>query len=434
MKKENVYIIDYEIVSPISIGRLNLHSHLENNTKGEKKIKRFEVEGIPFHLAAEISNDLTPHYSSESNEIKKCALYDRKFELTVTCTQLAKERFSQYTDRVTSMQKGCILGMGTDVIDFEHFEDDIKDFFQKDANPYKELIYKNNLIQDAPNTIWNPYDLHAMYVAETFGLGAFQDSCLTACTSSTQSVALAFQRLQNNTCELIVAGGTDSIINSLAISSFGKLGVIPESDDEVLGTCKVFDQNRNGTLAGEASGLVILVNDSFLQKNPDIKPMAQILSFGNSLDGYKITAPDPEATHIKKAMKQAIDSSGITIGEIDYIQAHGTGTRQNDGMELAAIKEVFGSYASQVHISSTKDRHGHAIAAAGIQELTILLNCMEHSFIPGNMNMNTPIDPEMNLPKENQNKQIHIGMTNNFAFGGVNTFLILKNMLNESTS
>ena len=260
-----------------------------------------------------------------------------------------------------------------------------------------------------------------------FDLRAFQKSTLSACTSSTQAISIAFDSIRNGRADIVFAGGTDSIINTMALISFGKLGVIPESGSDDEKTCKPFDINRKGTLAGESAGIAILASETFIKKSK-IKPIAEIVSIGNTLDGYKITAPDPSGDSMGIAISTALKNGRISPGNIDYVNAHGTGTKQNDGVELTVIQKVFGDYGKEVPISSTKDRHGHAIAAAGIQELAVLLTAMKNDFIPSNMNLVNPIDDSFNLVRENSRKKIKYALSNNFAFGGVNTVFILKNI------
>ena len=423
---EKVYIVDYELLSPIAFGKENLSQNLADNVMGESLVTKFDTSGMPFKVGAEVKPDLEYLYQSEDQKIITACKYDRKLELLVACYHLGKQRFEEICKHVDPTKAGVILGIGSDVTKFALFEEELEDIFENEKEPYKELIALQNNNKGVINTIWNPYDIHAIYIAEKLKLAAFQESTLTACTSSTQAIAFGFDAVKNGSVDLVVCGGTDSIINTLALASFGKLGVIPECDGSDMPTCFPFDFNRKGTLAGEAAGLVIMVSESYLRRY-QLTPIAELLSYGNTLDGYKITAPDPEGTAMHKAIKQALDKGGIAPEKIDYIQAHGTATRHNDVIEIDAIKSVFGAAFKDVCISSTKDRHGHAIAAAGIQEFNILLNSMENDFMPANVNLRTSVDETANLIQKNKNKRINYAMTNNFAFGGVNTALLLKN-------
>jgi 3-oxoacyl-[acyl-carrier-protein] synthase II len=306
------------------------------------------------------------------------------------------------------------------------FEDLIRNYARKDQNAIKELYTAFSKDNTRINTVNNPYDLYSVYLAEKFNAGAYQKSILTACVSSTQAIALASDSIRNGECEVVITGGTDSLVNLLALISFGKLGIIPESDGEK--SCFPFDTKRKGTLAGEAAGIVIMASEDFVKRN-ELKPVAQFMGYGNTLDGYKITAPDPEGTAMVQAIKDAVNNAGITTDQIDYINAHGTGTRHNDHLELQCLERALGKEVNTIPISSTKDRHGHAIAAAGVQELCLLLELMKNSTIPKNLQMTSPCDTSFNLVNENYAAPIKYALTNNFAFGGINTVLTIKNEL-----
>jgi 3-oxoacyl-[acyl-carrier-protein] synthase II len=147
------------------------------------------------------------------------------------------------------------------------------------------------------------------------------------------------------------------------------------------------------------------------------------------MDAYKITAPDPSGAGVERALRSALEMAQLPLDALDYINAHGTGTRSNDEAELRAIERVVGAAAPHIAVSSTKDRHGHAIAAAGIQEFHVLTTCMANDLIPANLSCRQPIQSSLALPFEsNQTKQIRYALTNNFAFGGVNCSLALENL------
>ncbi len=424
--KERVYIIDYDVLSPIGLNRDDLRENLYNNVKGESKVSNFETDGIPFKIAAEIKKDLKFLYRNEEQFIKDVCISDRKFELTIALANLVESRFKNIIGDCNPNRRGVVMGVGSDVIMFEQFEKEITSTVKDTTYQFNDLIM--NLSSRIENMgLMNPYDIHAIYISEMFDLRAFQKSTLSACTSSTQAISIAFDSIRNGKADIVFAGGTDSIINTMALISFGKLGVIPESGPHDEKTCKPFDIGRKGTLAGESAGIAILASETFIKKSK-IKPLAEIVSIGNTLDGYKITAPDPSGDSMEVAISTALKNGKVLPGEIDYINAHGTGTKQNDGVELAVINRVFGDYGKEVPISSTKDRHGHAIAAAGIQELAVLLTGMKNDFIPSNMNLVNPIDDSFNLVRENSRKKIKYALSNNFAFGGVNTVFILKNI------
>ena len=424
MLKEKIFIVDYEVVSPIGIGRDNIIDSIRKNRDAESEIQRVNTAGLPFTRAAEIRENLDSLIESEDEIYRKVCPYDRKFELLAACYGLMKERSKPLRKILRRENTGVILGIGADVAPFELFEKEIIEFLNGDKNPIVELFLSLNENGTKLNLMNNPYDLYAMYLADKFKAGAFQKTVLTACVSSTQAIAFGYDHIKNGEAEVVITGGTDSIVNTLAMISFGKLGVIPESVEGK--SCKPFDSNRRGTLSGECAGIVVLASEKFVKENK-LEPIAELMGYGNTLDAYKITAPDPEGDSMVRAIEMAVSSSMIRAEDVDYINAHGTGTRHNDLLELRSLERALGPKMKNIPISSTKDRHGHAIAAAGVQEICVLLELMKHQVIPKNLNLKTPCDDTFNLVKENFSSPINVAISNNFAFGGINTVLILKN-------
>jgi 3-oxoacyl-[acyl-carrier-protein] synthase II len=423
--KKKVYILDYDLISPLGVGKAAVFQSLENNYAAESVISRFDIKGIPFHIAAEVKHDLKSLYELENGHIKDVASFDRKFELTVSVFNLVRERFSSLFSLTSPERKGVVFGMGADVSPFELMEEEILHNAES-YNPFYEGIREINSRYAEMNVLFNPYDLHAVYLAEKLGLGAFQKTSLTACAASTQAVGLAFEAILNGEADIVLAGGSDSILNAMAFSSFCKLGVLSTITENGK-TCKPFDVNRCGTLGGEAAGLCIVAGEDFVKEH-NITPLFEILAYGNTLDAYQITSPDPEGKGMIRVLEQSLAAAGLDASEIDYINLHGTGTGLNDRLELFALKQVFGPALKNIPASSTKDRHGHAIAAAGIQELCVLCLSLENNFIPCNMNLEKPIDNENAdlVQHSNRYKEIKTGMNCNYSFGGVNTALIIQ--------
>lgn len=424
MLNKKVYIIDYEVLSPIAEGASNLISSIENNFCAEGFVNRVDTAGIPFKKAAEIKYDLKKYYRNEPQSLKDSCFSDRKLELTVACYGKAKKRMEKLFSLFESERTGVIMGVGADVIPLELYEEEIISYASKNLDPLIELEFKINNNDIRLNILNNPYDIHSLYLAQKMNAGAFQRSTLTACVSSTQAVAFAADAINDDEADVVIAGGTDSLVNLVAMSSFGKLGVIPESREAI--NCRPFDVNRNGALAGECAGFVVMASEKFVEKH-NLKPVVEFMGYGNTLDAYKITAPEPEGNSITLAIKNAVENSGIEIDQIDYINAHGTGTKHNDHLELKCIEKALGEKARSIPISSTKDRHGHAIAAAGIQEVCLLIELMKNNTIPANLNLLSPCNSNFNLVRENLKSPIEFALSNNFSFGGVNTVLVLKN-------
>ncbi len=420
-----VFILDYDVLSSIGIGREETWKNIQANYSGAKKLSRFSTENLPCDFGAEITTPLSPQLSSFSESIQRACHFDRKLEMILSCYAIMKDRLKNYFSDHDPMRAGLIFGLGLDITPIEN----LHALMQKNPSMQEVItLYRDlNNTTDRMNIIANPLDIACVILARELKIAGFQKSTLTACSASSQSVAFGIEAIQRNKMDLILVGGTDSLLNTLGIVAFSKLGIISSSDEAPEQICKPLDKNRSSVLLGEGAGLMVLASESFV-KARGLKPQLELTGFGNSLDGYKITAPDPEARGMRKAIEQALMTSGWEPSEVDYINLHGTGTIANDPLELKAIQDVFGKASENLTVSSTKDRHGHMIAAAGIMELCLLSICMEHDLVPCTRNLKRPIlDGGLDLLREhNAKKEIRKALSNSFAFGGVNTVLAIQ--------
>ncbi len=425
MKSNKVYVLDYDIISPLGTGHREVFESLKNNFCAEGLITRFSTDELPVHRAAEIRADLSHFYSNEDERIKEAIAYDRKLELIVSVYYLMYSRLHSLFDKIAPGRAGVILGAGADVPNLEYFDKNIKQLIFQPSFKLEETVLHLNKGKSRLNTVFNPFDVNAIFLAERLKLAAFQKTILTACSASTQAIALGFESVINGETDMVLAGGADSILNSFAFMSFEKLGVLAKDEDGTGRSCRPFDINRHGTLAGEAAGLCVLASEKTVNAL-GLEPKIEITGYGNTLDAYRLTSPDPAGKGMRRALQNALDYAKILPGDVDYINLHGTGTRNNDSAEMDSLKSVFGESLPGIPVSSTKDRHGHAIAAAGIQEFIILCLCMGNKFVPCNLNLEKPIETEgADLVQfHNREKYIKTGITVNFAFGGVNTVLV----------
>ena len=421
------YVLDYESVSPLGVGKLSHWIGIEEGQVAAGELKRISTVGLPVTVGAEIQDDLSGFLESEHDVIRECSVLDRKLELLATAANLATGRFSEFLDAVDSARKGIILGMGQDVTNVEKIKKNInRSVILKPSDAFRFLEELNNNATRV-NMVMNPIDVSSIYLANKFGAAAFQKTIVTACAASSQALGYAARAIRRGKADIVLAGGADSLLNVFGIIAFTKLGVIQQPKGDPRWACRPLDKTRNGTLLGEGAGLVLLASGAAVEKN-GWKPVAEIVGFGNSLDGYKITAPDPNGEGMRRALKEAAREADLQPGELDYINLHGTGTRANDSVELEAVDEILGSEESPIPVSSTKDRHGHLIGAAGVIEFNTTLGAMENGKMPGTINLRNPIEvPGLKLFSEAVCKaKLDTCATNSFAFGGVNTVIITK--------
>jgi 3-oxoacyl-[acyl-carrier-protein] synthase II len=241
-----------------------------------------------------------------------------------------------------------------------------------------------------------------------------------ACAAGNHAIALGFELIRRNRADLVFAGGAEGF-SRLAFIGFSRLHAM--SPD----LCRPFDRNRKGLILGEGAAVLVLEDyEHARRRGADIR--AEVLGYGLSCDAHHITTPHPEGDGAALAMMRALKSAGVSPEAVDYINAHGTGTKQNDMSETLATKKAFGSHAYRVPISSTKAVIGHAMGAAGAIEAVVCVLALQHGVVPPTHHLEMP-DPDCDLdytPREPREKPLSIAMNNSYAFGGNNASLVLR--------
>jgi 3-oxoacyl-(acyl-carrier-protein) synthase len=268
-----------------------------------------------------------------------------------------------------------------------------------------------------------PYEILSLLVRR-HGLTGPRYLNLTTCVGSAMAIGAACDAIHCGRTPIVLAGGTEALCRVL-ISGFNALRVV--ATDE----CRPFDLHRPGITIGEGAAILVLESLTHVRKR-SAQPIGFIRGFAAACDAWHITKPDPEGIFAGAAIQKAIALAGFVPGQIDYLNAHGTGTRDNDAMEAKAIHHVFGS-SGMPPVSSTKRLTGHTFAAAGAIEAAICLQALVHSALPPNAGFAEP-DPACDLPlvKQTTARSIQTAVSCNFAFGGNNTALVFSRTLDDS--
>ncbi len=252
-------------------------------------------------------------------------------------------------------------------------------------------------------------------------------NCLTACAASTQAIGEATEILRRGDADVMIAGGAHSMIHPFGVTGFNRLTALSTLNDNPVGASRPFDAQRGGFVIGEGAGIVIMETlDHALRRGAKI--LAEIVGYGSTADAYRITDQHPQGDGAIAAMNAALADAGLTPADVQYINAHGTGTKENDGNETTAIKAVFGDLAKKVPVSSIKSMMGHLIAAAGAVELICCVLAIRDGVIPPTTNYANP-DPQCDLdyvPNIARHVRVDVAMSNSFGFGGQNDTLIIK--------
>jgi 3-oxoacyl-[acyl-carrier-protein] synthase II len=252
-------------------------------------------------------------------------------------------------------------------------------------------------------------------------------NCLTAGAASTQAIGEATEILRRGDADVMIGGGAHSMIHPFGVTGFNRLTALSDANADPPRASRPFDNNRKGFVLGEGAGMVILETlDHALGRKAEI--LAEIVGYGSTADAFRITDQHPDGAGAIVAMQEALADAKLSPRDIHYINAHGTGTRENDGNETGAIKKVFGEHAKNVPISSIKSMMGHLIAAAGAVELICCVLALRDQILPPTMNLEHP-DPECDLdyvPNRARNAKVDVAMSNSFGFGGQNDTIIVK--------
>jgi 3-oxoacyl-[acyl-carrier-protein] synthase II len=265
------------------------------------------------------------------------------------------------------------------------------------------------------------YQAHSQsrIVLDALGLGGPTTIISNACASGACAIGQAWELIRNGAAEKVFTGGYD-VLSQLVFSGFDALQALSPT------CCRPFDKNRDGLIVGEGAAMLALETlESARQRDADI--LGEIIGYATTIDRHHLTQPDPEGNAAFAAMSQACAVAGITPAEIDYVNAHGTGTLLNDGAETTAINQWAGARAATLPVSSTKASVGHLLGGAGAVEAVVCLMALRGQWLPPELTLETP-DPACRFPltTQQQDARVNTVLSNSFGFGGINATLILR--------
>ncbi len=268
-------------------------------------------------------------------------------------------------------------------------------------------------------------DSAAGQIAITFGIRGPNLAIVSACATGNNAIGEAFEAIRAGRVDAMLAGGAEAAIVPVALAGFNSMTALSKRNDSPTEASRPFDKNRDGFVMGEGSAIVVLESEEFA-KARGARILGEICGYGLSNDAYHISAPREDGAGAIACMRGALRQAGLEVGQIDYLNAHGTSTQLNDKSETAAIKRLFGEQAYEVPISSTKSMTGHLLGAAGAVEAVICVHAIQNNRIPPTINYTTQ-DPDCDLdyvPNTARDKTLNHVMSNSFGFGGHNACLI----------
>lgn len=312
---------------------------------------------------------------------------------------------------------GVIWGSG--IGGLKTFQDEVTKYAQGDGTPKFSPFFIPKMI----------IDIASGHISMRYGLQGVNYATVSACASSANAIAEAFNYIKWGKNDIMVTGGSEASIIEAAIGGFNSMKALSERNDDPETASRPFDKGRDGFVLGEG-GCSLILEDLNHAKQRGANIYAEIAGSGMSADAYHLTAPDPEGNGAELVMRNALEDANIPKDELDYINVHGTSTPLGDVAELKAIQSVLGDHAYDLNISSTKSMTGHLLGAAGVIEAVSTILALKNDIVPPTINHfedDEDIDPNLNLTfNEPQEKKINSALTNTFGFGGHNVSLIFQ--------
>jgi 3-oxoacyl-[acyl-carrier-protein] synthase II len=324
---------------------------------------------------------------------------------------------------------GIYLGSGEGSIDFDAYTAAALTAWKNETNCIDDVKWAEVALErmNVVRELEQEPNMPLSHLALLTGARGPALNCLTACAASTQAIGEATEILRRGDADVMIGGGAHSMIHPFGVTGFNRLTALSTANENPSRASRPFDAQRGGFVLGEGAGMVILETlDHATARNAPI--LAEVVGYGSTADAFRITDQHPEGEGAIAAMKEALADAGLTPGDIHYINAHGTGTRENDGNETGAIKAVFGPSARCCPVSSIKSMMGHLIAAAGAVELICCVLAIRDGILPPTMNLEN-FDPECDLdyvPNKARKAKVDVAMSNSFGFGGQNDTIIVR--------
>jgi 3-oxoacyl-[acyl-carrier-protein] synthase II len=398
-----VVVTGVGVVTPVGIGRQRFWSAVLTGTSAVAEVTSFDTSRYKVHRGCEVKDfDFDEIIGSPSPPGM-----GRASKLAIAATHLALDDAALGREAREGATIGVSVGTTCGEIQILEQADKARLSDGEAAVPWGTLHH-------------HPAAMIPAHVAHWFGFAGPNLIIPTACAAGNYSIGWAFDAIRFGRADVMVAGGTDPF-SRVAFTGFARLGsVAPER-------CQPFDKGRRGIMVGEGAGIVVLESlDGALARGAPI--LGEMLGYAISSDGHHMTAPDPQGDGISRAIGLAVESAGVAPDEVDYINAHGTGTPVNDKVETLAIKRVFGRHAYELCVSSTKSMIGHTMGAASAIEAITSLLALREGVVPPTIHYETP-DPDCDLdyvPNAARKRPLTVALNNALAFGGSNSCVALR--------
>ncbi len=410
MNLTRVVITGMGTINPLGLDVESTWQNLLAGKSGARRITHFDPSPFLTQIACEVK-DFNPEDYMGHREARRL---DRYIQFAIASTAQALEQAHLTIDESNADDVAVIIGSG--IGGLITMDKSYHIFFEKGPMRVSPLT--------GPMMIPN---MAAGQVAITFGAAGPNFCIVSACATGTNAIGEAFELIRRGDALAAIAGGSEAPFVPFGMAAFHRTGALSRRNDEPERASRPFDAQRDGFVLGEGAGVLILENLEYAQSR-GARPLAEIVGYGATSDAYHISAPAEGGIGVAKAMRRALKKASLKPTDVDYINAHGTSTPLNDVNETKAIKAVFGDYAYQVPISSTKSMAGHLMGAAGALEAIVCVKTIQEGIIHPTINYEYP-DPECDLdyvPNVARPAEVKVALSNSSGFGGHNATIVIK--------
>ena len=414
-----VVVTGMGMLTPLGCGVEPTWSRLIKGESGAKKVDTFEVSDIAAKVACVIPRGDGSNGTYNADQWMEPKEQRKVDDFIVYGMCAAKQALDdagwhpKTQDEQTST--GVLIGSGIGGI--EGIAKTAIDLHEKGPRRVSPFFIPGRII-----------NLASGFVSIEFGLKGPNHAVVTACATGAHAIGDASRLIQYGDAEVMVAGGTESPVNRMAMAGFAALRALSTNfNDEPTRASRPYDKDRDGFVMGEGAGCVVL-EELEHAKARGARIYAEVIGYGMSGDAYHITAPSPDGDGAFRCMSMAIKRAGITAGDLDYINAHGTSTPLGDEIELGAVQRLVGNNAGKISMSSTKSCIGHLLGAAGAVEAIFSILAIRDRLAPPTINLDNPsVETSIDLvPHKARQRDIDTALSNSFGFGGTNASLIFR--------
>lgn len=401
-KKSRLVITGMGAVTPVGVGVGNYWQNLTDGVCGVDRITRFDADMLAVKIAAEVKDFDVDAYMPKKVIHETDAFTQYAY---VAAMEALGDGLPAAPERTGIVMGTAMAGVSTTAATQEVLTN---------------AVHKNVGPKLVPRVLGN---IAAAQIAIAYGICGPSTTVSTACASGGDAVSMGAMMLQAGEADAVLAVGSESILCPLVIYSLANAHTLSRTNDDPQRACRPFDTDRNGFVIGEGGGALVIETEEHAKARGAVI-YAELVGWANNNDAFHMIKPDPDGRMSARCMRMAIERAGIDASEIDYINAHGTGTKLGDRAELTALSEVFAGCRPAV--SSTKGATGHVMGGGGLTEAIACIKAINDGIVPLNLNLENPETDMDFVMGESRRQEVNIAMSNAFGFGGQNSSLIFR--------